>query len=154
MSTIALDIEVAGFPWEEVDEITRGILLKRAKTPEEREALPERTGLTLGLGKVIAIGMWGVEKDQGVLLLEGTSAPSRKWETVPDSWIIRGTEKELLENLWDRIGPEAKGGQPRIVTYNGRAYDGPWLSVRSAYNGVVPKVNLSGNRFVSPTIIT
>ena len=38
MATISFDIEVAGFPWEEVDEITRGYLLNRARSPEDREA--------------------------------------------------------------------------------------------------------------------
>jgi len=57
MATIVFDIEVAGLPWEEVDEITRGYLLSRAKTSEDRDAVPERTALVPGLGKVIAIGM-------------------------------------------------------------------------------------------------
>ena len=43
MSTIAYDIEIAGFHWEEVDEITRAYLLKKARTEEEREAVPDRT---------------------------------------------------------------------------------------------------------------
>src|SRR5262245_50201167 len=71
MGTITFDIEVAGFPWEEIDEITRGYLLGRARTPEDREAVPERTALNLGLGKVIAIGLWLVEEDRGMFLLEG-----------------------------------------------------------------------------------
>jgi hypothetical protein len=50
MTTIVFDIEVAGLPWEEVDEITRGYLLSRAKSSEERDAVPERTALVPGLG--------------------------------------------------------------------------------------------------------
>ena len=73
MATIAFDIEVAGFPWEEVDEITRGYLLARARSPEDREAVSERTALYPGLGKIIAIGMWLVEDSRGMLLLEGES---------------------------------------------------------------------------------
>ena len=55
-TTIAFDIEVAGFPWEEVDEITRGYLVNREHDPAKRDAIPERTGLYPGLGKIIAIG--------------------------------------------------------------------------------------------------
>ena len=44
-STIAFDIEVAGFSWEEVDEITQGYLLNRARTEEDREAVRDRTAL-------------------------------------------------------------------------------------------------------------
>ena len=37
--TFVFDIEVAGFPWEEIDEITRGYLTERARDAEEREAV-------------------------------------------------------------------------------------------------------------------
>ncbi len=50
VATIAFDIEVAGFPWEEVDEITRGYLLSRARIPEDREAVVGRAALYPGLG--------------------------------------------------------------------------------------------------------
>ena len=41
MTAIAFDIEVAGFPWDEVDEITRGYLLNRERDPSRRDAVPE-----------------------------------------------------------------------------------------------------------------
>ena len=97
--TIAFDIEVAGFPWEEVDEITRGYLLSRAKEEKDREALPDRTGLFPGLGKIIAIGMWLVHEDRGMILLEGKTAPERDWEKVPNSKIFRGDERAVLEKF-------------------------------------------------------
>ncbi|MBI5434734.1 MAG: ribonuclease H-like domain-containing protein [Planctomycetes bacterium] len=147
MSTIAMDIEVSGFPWEEVDEITRGYLLARAKTPQDVEAVPERTALFMGLGKVIAIGMWLVEEDRGYLLLEGKAAPKREWEKVPSSQIFRGTEKELLTEFWKVVGPGTKPRAPRIVTYNGRGYDGPVLMIRSAQLGVKPSQNLVPYRY-------
>jgi hypothetical protein len=143
MATIAFDIEVAGFPWEEVDEITRGYLLSRARTPEDREAVHERTALFPGLGKVIAIGLWLVESDRGLLLLEGQAAPEREWEKVPRSKIQRGSESELLEAFW---GIVAKG-RNRLVSYNGRGYDGPMLMVRSAQLGLRPSSNLIGYRY-------
>jgi len=89
-STIAFDIEVAGFPWEEVDEITRGYLLSREADKDKREAIPERTGLYPGLGKIIAIGMWLVGEDRGLILLEGKSEDMRDWSKVPNAKIFRG----------------------------------------------------------------
>src|SRR5687767_6320429 len=107
-STIAFDIEVAGFPWEEVDEITRGYLLNRERDAERREAIPERTALYPGLGKVIAIGMWlvghdkdGKELDRGMILLEGAPAEEKLWERVPGSKIYRGDERALLTRFWE-----------------------------------------------------
>jgi len=142
-TTIVFDIEVAGFAWEEVDESTRGYLLARARDEESREAVPERTGLVPGLGKVVAIAMWNVEAERGLLLLEGDSEPARAWDRVPDSDILRGTEEELLEAFWDVI----RRKHPRLVSFNGRQYDGPMLMVRSAQLGVKPSENLVGYRY-------
>lgn len=141
--TIAFDIEVAGFPWDEVDEITRGYLLQRAKSEEEREATPERMALFPGLGKIIAIGMWNLEKDHGLCLLEGKPAEAQEWPRVANADVFRGSEKELLERFWEIV--ERK--RPRLVSFNGRGYDGPILMIRSAQLGIVPSMNLCGNRF-------
>jgi len=143
MATIAFDIEVAGFPWEEVDEITRGYLLARARTPEEREAVSERTALYPGLGKVIAIGLWLVEEQRGMLLLEGETSAPHDWEKVPHSKIQRGSELELLETFWQLVNRRGL----RLVSYNGRGYDGPMLMIRSAQLGVRPSINLVPYRY-------
>ncbi|HEV8111209.1 MAG TPA: ribonuclease H-like domain-containing protein [Planctomycetota bacterium] len=146
-STIAFDIEVAGFPWEEVDEITRGYLLSRERDAEKLEAIPERTGLYPGLGKIIAIGMWLVAEDRGLILLEGKSEDTRDWSKVPNAKIFRGDERQVLEEFWRLVARAPKTGMPRLVSFNGRGYDGPMLSIRSAQLGVKPSRNLLGNRF-------
>ena len=145
-STIAYDIEVAGYPWEEVDEITRGYLLSREGEKERREALPDRTGLYPGLGKIIAIGMWLVGEDRGLILLEGKSEETRDWSKVPSAKIFRGDERALLAEFWKLVARTSKG-IPRLVSFNGRGYDGPMLSIRSAQLAVKPSRNLLGNRF-------
>jgi hypothetical protein len=38
--TLVFDIEVAGFAWEEVDEITRNYLVSREKDPKHARACP------------------------------------------------------------------------------------------------------------------
>ena len=144
--TLAIDIEVAGFPWEEVDEITRGYLLAREQEGEKRDAVPERTGLYPGLGKVIAIGMWLVAEDRGMMLLEGASEEARDWKKVPGSKIFRGDEPAILAEFWKLVG-RSKSGLPRLVTFNGRGYDGPVLMIRSAQLGVTPSRNLLPNRY-------
>ena len=147
LQTITFDIEVAGTPWDEVDEITRGYLTERARDEREREALPERMALFPGLGKIIAIGLWNVEANRGLMLLESPEGvPSegpKEWERVPDSDIFRGSEKEVLEKFWEIVGRK----RPRLVSYNGRGYDGPMLMIRSAQLGVTPSVNLLPYRY-------
>jgi len=142
--TIVFDIEVAGFPWEEVDEITRGYLLERERDAARREALPERTALIPGLGKVIAIGLWMVEKERGLILLEGEEQEEHTWEKVPHSKIVRADEAGLLRKFWEVVGFSP---YPRLVTYNGRGYDGPMLMIRSSQLGVRPSRNLVPYRY-------
>lgn len=146
-STIVFDIEVVGFHWEEVDEITRGYLLEREHDPERREAVPDRTALYPGLGKVVAIGLWLVEKDRGLILLEGEESEEHAWEAVPHSKIYRADEVGLLQRFWEIVDTSDKGKRHRLVSYNGRGYDGPMLMVRSAQLGVVPSRQLVPYRY-------
>jgi hypothetical protein len=152
-STIVFDIEVAGFAWEEVDEITRGYLVGREKDPVRREAVPERTALFPGLGKVIAIGMWlvgrdakGEPLDRGMILLEGAKEEEHPWEKVPGSKLYRADEKKLLARFWEMVG-RRNGPLPRLVTFNGRGYDGPILTIRSAQLGLRPSRELVPYRY-------
>jgi hypothetical protein len=140
---IAFDIEVAGYQWDEVDEITRGYLLQRARSEEERASAPERTALFPGLGKVIAIGMWNLEKDRGLCLLEGKPAEAQEWNRVAHADVFRGSERDLLGRFWEIV--ERK--RPRLISFNGRAYDGPILMIRSAQLGLKTSANLCGNRY-------
>ena len=144
MNTITFDIEVAGFPWDDVDEITRGYLMGRAKDEREREALPGRMALYPGLGKIIAIGMWNVEADRGLMLLEGSEKEeAHEWKRVANSDVFRGSEKDVLKKFWEIVGRK----KPRLVSYNGRGYDGPMLMIRSAQLGLQPSVNLLPYRY-------
>ncbi len=145
LATIVFDIEVAGFPWEEVDEITRGYLLARESDPERRDAVSERMALYPGLGKVIAIGLWLVPDDRGLILLEGEAAEEHSWEKVPHSKIFRGDERGLLEKFWGIVTHGQR--KPRLVSYNGRTYDGPVLMTRSAQLGLEPSRQLVPYRY-------
>lgn len=141
---IAFDIEVAGLEWEEVDEVTRGYLLDRARDDAERASVPERTALFLGLGKIIAIGMWNLATDQGGLLLEGSPPHDfQPYERIPGSKVQRGAEADLLRTFWSLVGPRG-GARKRLVSFNGRGYDLPVLAIRSAMLGVKPVKLLDG----------
>jgi len=146
---LVFDIEVAGFAWEEVDEITRNYLLSREseRDPRAGEAVPERTALFPGLGRVIAIGIWKLEGEEGsgsgLILLEGDEEPQHDWEAVQHSQIVRGDEAALLEYFWKIVAKRRR----RLVSYNGRTYDGPVLMTRSAQLGIAPSRNLVPYRY-------
>ena len=144
---LVYDIEVAGLPWEEVDEITRGYLMSKQRDDAAREAVRERTALFPGLGKVIAIGMWLVQEERGMLLLEGEHEPEQTWEKVSHSKIERGSEEQILRRFWELVDLSGKGKRTRLVTLNGRGYDGPVLMTRSAQLGIAPSRNLVPYRY-------
>ncbi len=144
--TLVYDIEVAGFPWEEVDEITRGYLLQRERDPAQRDSVPERTALFPGLGKIITIALWHVETDTGIVLLEGEPEEAHDWEKVTHSKIFRGDEAALLTRFYEITSRKSRG-LPRLVSYNGRGYDGPVMLTRSAQLGVRPTRHLVPYRY-------
>ncbi len=145
--TLVFDIEVAGFVWEDVDEITRNYLVSREHDQKRAECVPERTALYPGLGKVIAIGIWkfesGPDDDTGVILLEGEHEERREWEKVARTSILRGSERELLAWFWKIVADRRR----RLVSFNGRGYDGPVLMTRSAQLAIAPSRNLVPYRY-------
>jgi len=139
---VAFDIEVAGLEWEEVDEATRHYLLSRERNEDRREAVPQRLALVRGLGRVVAIGMWNLDKDTGAVLVHGSGNKWDDFEPFPGTKVWRGNEREMLTEFW-RLAE----GWGTVITYNGRQYDGPVLMIRSAMLNVTPTRNLSGYRY-------
>jgi hypothetical protein len=137
-----IDIETVGAPWSSLDEKTREYLLGRARTDGEKEAVPRRLGLSPGTGRIIVIGMLNVSNGKGGVFVEGRN---KGWvESGPEGFVrYDGDEKELLEEFWRMLGSNAR----RIVSFNGRGFDGPYLMIRSALHGVRPSMNLVGYRF-------
>ncbi|MFO0984406.1 MAG: ribonuclease H-like domain-containing protein [Planctomycetota bacterium] len=141
--TIAFDIEVVAPDWEEIDEATRGYLLERARDDEERSAVPDRLALNLGLGRVVAIGMWNLDSSQGAVFIEGDGNDWQPWEGGPENAkLFAGSEREILSQFWATI---ARYGT--LITFNGRSFDAPVLLVRSSILGVTPTRPLLPGRY-------
>jgi len=139
-ATVAFDIEVVGHDWNELDEATRGYLLERTRSEEERAKVPSRLALIPGCGRVICIGMWNLDEQRGAVLCEGEGAQWAPWPDRSDgAFLFRGSERELLTAFWQKV--ERYG---RLVSFHGRGYDGPILMIRSAMLGVAPTRNLAG----------
>jgi hypothetical protein len=139
--TVAVDIEVVAPAWSELDEATRGYLLERGrKSGRAPEEIEQRLALVVGLGHVVAIGLWNLAEQRGAVLLEGEGAAWAPWPNRTDgAFLFRGSEREMLAAFWQRVK-----GYGRIVTFHGRGYDGPVLMVRSAVLDVAPTRNLAG----------
>jgi DNA polymerase elongation subunit (family B) len=143
---LAVDIETVGKDWEEFDEETRKYLMNRGRKDTTEAEVIDRLSLNPGTGRIVAIGMWRPEESKGGVLLEEDSDDkvSEEWESLADQEMIyRGSEAEILREFWRYVAQSAG----RLVTYNGRSFDGPFLTLRSALLGVEPSRSFSPYRY-------
>ncbi len=144
-ATVAFDIEVAGLEWEKLDEATRGYLLERARTEEDRAHVPDRLALFPGCGQIVAIALFNLDEMRGAVLHEGADPRWQPWPGRSDgTWVYQGTEADMLSAFWERMRHYG-----RLISFCGRTYDGPVLMIRSAMLGIPPSRNLVPPRYQS-----
>jgi DNA polymerase elongation subunit (family B) len=130
-----LDIETVGQPVEDIPERALQYLYRSLERdrpePKELEArkaeLIDRFGLDPTTGRVIVIGL--VESETGV-----------------ERSFAEPSEKKLLTAFWDWLAEEKPS---LVVTFNGKRFDIPYLNVRSAIHGLMPRVVIPMERFTT-----
>ena len=146
LSPLAIDIETVGQDWEGLDGKVQEYLLNRGREERTIEEVKGRLSLSPGTGRIIAIGMWRPEEEKGGLMLESTeeNGDTDGWESMSeDRMIYRGNEAGMLTEFWSYISR----GVGRLITFNGRSFDGPFLMLRSAILGVEPSRSFSPYRY-------
>ncbi|OHE79587.1 MAG: hypothetical protein A2107_11995 [Verrucomicrobia bacterium GWF2_62_7] len=148
MNTLLFDIETSGIDFETLDEAQKEYLMRPAEkeaTDEARAAkqaeIIQQLNLWAPTSRVIAIGMLNVDTGKGKVVYQADDFE----EWTSDDGLVEfgsGTEEDVLGEFWDVV----KRYQ-RLVTFNGRMFDCPFLMLRSAILGVRPSRNLMGNRY-------
>lgn len=157
---LIFDIETIGEDFDELDEITQESLTRWIKKESESEeeykiALEElKTGLGFSplTGQIVAIGVLDVGKDKGAVYYQNPSfaeasagEPDNLSEVSEENGIKLQavSEKEMLERFW-------RGAEQydEFISFNGRAFDVPFLMVRSAVHGIKPSKDLMSNRYL------
>jgi 3'-5' exonuclease len=141
MKKLVIDIETVGTPWEEHDSYVREYLIKGMSEAEAEEE-KRRGALSPFTGRIVAIGVVNAETGRSCAMYEvpgQTEVITRKEGTRT---LISGSEKQILEKFWDYLDKD-----DRFISFNGRQFDGPFLMIRSAINGVRPTRDLVGNRY-------
>jgi len=151
MSKLIFDIETVGENFDELDETTKETLTKWIKKEsksedeykKELQELKEGLGFSPLTGEVVAIGVLDCEKNKGAVYFQ---APGEKIEETEENGIKfkQVSEEEMLDNFWT----VAKSYQ-EFISFNGRAFDVPFLMVRSAIRGVRPSKDLMSNRYLN-----
>ncbi|MEW5843234.1 MAG: ribonuclease H-like domain-containing protein [Bacteroidota bacterium] len=145
---LVFDIETVGVDFDSLSDSQKEFLLRYAeqeKDPERRDELLEDTKRYLSLypftAKIVAIGLLNTEKEKSMVLYEGGTN---------DEWIAEEkitkykplTEQEMLRYFW-KYADEAE----KVISFNGRNFDIPFILMRSAINKIKPSKNLMRNRF-------
>ncbi|GAC1430974.1 MAG: hypothetical protein NVSMB68_03230 [Thermoanaerobaculia bacterium] len=141
MKKLVIDIETVGTPWEEHDAYVREYLIKGMSEAEAEEE-KRRGALSPFTGRIVAIGVVNAETGRSCAMYEVPGQRDLVVRKDGHRTLISGTEKQILEKFWDYLG---RGD--RFISFNGRQFDGPFLMIRSAINGVTPKRDLIGNRY-------
>lgn len=148
MPTLVFDIETVGEDWNSLDETTQKSLTRWvdrvAKNSEENKALRQDIEAGLGFspltGFIVAIGIYDVERKQGVVYYTGEG--SEKDEKFGDYTYKQRSETEMLAEFW-----EGAAHYDTFVTFNGRGFDVPFLLHRSVVNEIKPTRNLLEGRY-------
>jgi predicted PolB exonuclease-like 3'-5' exonuclease len=141
MKKLVIDIETVGIPWEEHDPYVREYLIK-GQTEDGAEETKRAGGLSPFRGRIVAIGVINIEDGRSCALYEVPGQTDVRVEKAGSRTYISGTEKQILDKFWDWFDADA-----RFITFNGRQFDGPFLMLRSAINGVIPRRDLVGYRY-------
>jgi uncharacterized protein YprB with RNaseH-like and TPR domain len=147
---LVFDIETVGESWDSLDETSQEGLLRwtresaRDDEEYEQEAKQIREGLGFSplTGSIVAIGVYDTEKEKGAVYF---SAPNAKVKASEEDGIKYEPmeEKEMLEQFW-KIAKVCN----EFVSFNGRAFDAPFLAIRSMIHGVKPTKDMLSNRYL------
>lgn len=150
MATLIFDIETVGEEWSDLDLTSQEVLTrwidKTAKTEEERDAEIEDLKNGLGFspltGFIVAIGLYDLERGKGVVFYDNKGESAEDYEH--EGYILKPrSEQDMLHDFW-----EGARSYDTFVTFNGRAFDAPFLALRSAILGIRPTKDLLEGRYL------
>lgn len=138
---IIVDIETVGFDFDSFDDLSKEYLLKYARNEDEIRAVKEGMGFSPLTGEIVAIGMLNPDSDRGAVYYQSPGMPQEPLEEEGIEYVA-DTEAGILTRFWDAVRH-----YERLITFNGRAFDAPFLILRSAVNSIAPTRDIMPNRY-------
>lgn len=151
MATIVFDIETSALPIEQFDDVQQEYLLRAAmKEPDEasqqskKEEIQRFMSLWPLTSQVVCIAMINADSERGqVLYLSEDFEEVEDEGAGPVKFVPCMDESELLAHFWD-----AAKHYEKVVTFNGRGFDVPFVYLRSAVLNVpISRKDWLGYRF-------
>ena len=141
MARILFDIETAGFDFDSLEEPIREYLLKWAETEAEESEVRQSLSFYPLTGEIVAIGMLNPDTGKGAVFFQNNSAPLLPFEEEGIRYEA-GNERDIIQRFWETIK-----SYNQFITFNGRAFDCPFLMIRSAVHKIRPVRDLMPNRY-------
>ena len=153
MAKLVFDIETIGEDFDALDQTTQESLTRWLKKESDSEEeykialadLKQGLGFSPLTGSIAAIGVLDVEKNVGAVYYQSPGKSEQDFEENGITFRAMD-ESEMLQKFW-----EGAAKYQQFVSFNGRAFDAPFLMVRSAVHGVRPSVNLMPYRYANDT---
>ncbi|MEO8053798.1 MAG: ribonuclease H-like domain-containing protein [Acidobacteriota bacterium] len=142
MKTVVFDIETVSRPWLDLDPLQRERLTRYSEDHEDFLRRKEGGALSPYAGKVVVIAMLNPETGRGIVWYEADGERTARASEDGLFEYVGCDEPTMLREFWEKVDKF-----DRFVSFNGRAFDGPFLSVRSAVHALSPSKNLSGYRY-------
>jgi hypothetical protein len=148
---LVFDIETVGEEFDRLDETTKNSLTRwiKREAGNDKEKynaylidLKEGLGFSPLTGKIVAIGVYDTRKNKGVVYFQAPDVIEEEYKEA--GFLFKPMEeKEMLENFWQGVK-----NYKEFVSFNGRQFDVPFLTIRSAINKIKPSLNLMSNRYL------
>ena len=145
---LIVDIETCGGELESLADSQQEFLLRYAgynNNDEQNETKIDEIKRHLSLypftAEIVAVSLLNIKSEKIVVMCNSkveeevmVEEKKTKYNLIP--------EKEILQTFWDYIENTTK-----VITFNGRCFDIPFLMLRSAMLNIRPSKNLIGNRY-------
>lgn len=141
MGRVIFDIETVGADFDSLEPAVQEYLIKWAENEEEKERIKESLSFYPLTGEIVAIGMLNPDTCKGAVFFQAPADMRQPFEEEGVRYEC-GTEKEILEKFWNTVK-----AYDQIVTFNGRAFDCPFITIRSAVHRIKPTRNLIPYRY-------
>jgi 3'-5' exonuclease len=150
MGTLIIDIETVGERWDDLDETTKDSLTRWLRTSVYDEAsymsrladMKASLGFSPLTGFIVALGVYDLERKEGTVYYQNDSEEND--EKIGSFWYRTRSESAMLLEFWEGVSL-----YDTVVTFNGRAFDVPFLLHRSVVHSVRPSVDLMRYRYLT-----
>ncbi len=149
---LVFDIETVGADFDQLDkttqeQLTRWIRREAGENQAQYDALMAEMKDGLGFspltGEIVALGIYDTDKNRGVVYFQSPELELKDYQEENFTFKPR-TEAEMLQAFWT-----GARHYHEFISFNGRAFDVPFMQIRSAVHRIRPTADLLSNRYLS-----